>query len=198
MRRSSRSQGATKRGRNTCCSTSRRVCLADRISGPLESCAHARQPTVGQSRADPSSSFRARSSSSSTMAAAEVIYVVGEFYWRVAVGETCTVDDYVCPPRMLSREVTAKEANWSQAEYLEPADEICTAFGVKAPPPRQIGVYANQPNPLLETHRRLAACSGNWRWRRPCRAARFRAVLSHRSRSSSSASCSRHRTKRRR
>ncbi|KFB69658.1 MAG: hypothetical protein CAPSK01_000717 [Candidatus Accumulibacter vicinus] len=90
---------------------------------------------------------------------AEVIYVVGEFYWRVAVGETCAVDDYVCPPRMLSREVTAKEANWSQAEY-RPADEIRAAFGVKAPPPRQIGVYANQPNPLLERHRR--ACRLFW------------------------------------
>ncbi|MCC2866718.1 MAG: DUF4178 domain-containing protein [Candidatus Accumulibacter phosphatis] len=90
---------------------------------------------------------------------AEVIYVVGEFYWRVAVGETCAIDDYVCPPRMLSREVTAKEANWSQAEY-RPADEIRTAFGVKAPPPCQIGVYANQPNPLLERHRR--ACRLFW------------------------------------
>jgi hypothetical protein len=82
---------------------------------------------------------------------AEVTYVVGEFYWRVAVGETCAVDDYVCPPLMLSREVTAKEASWSQAEYLEPAD-LCAAFRMKTPLPRS-GIYANQPNPLVETHR---------------------------------------------
>jgi ribosomal protein S27E len=85
---------------------------------------------------------------------AEVTYVVGEFYWRVVVGETCAVDDYVCPPLMLSREVTDKEAGWSQAEYLEPA-ELCAAFRIQAPPPKRIGVYANQPNPLAERHRRV-------------------------------------------
>ena len=90
---------------------------------------------------------------------AEVIYVVGEFYWRVAVGESCALEDYVCPPRMLSREVTATEASWSQAEYLEPAD-LCTAFAIKAPPPERSGVYANQPNPLAESHR--TACRLFW------------------------------------
>jgi len=84
---------------------------------------------------------------------AEVTYVVGEFYWRVVVGETCTVEDYVCPPLMLSREVNAKEATWSSAEYLLAA-EVVAAFGIKAPPPPQKGVYANQPNPLVDTHRR--------------------------------------------
>jgi len=90
---------------------------------------------------------------------AQVTYVVGEFYWRVAVGETCAVDDYVCPPLMLSREVTAKEASWSQAEYLEAAD-LCAAFRMKTPLPRS-GVYANQPNPLAETHR--TTCSLFWK-----------------------------------
>ncbi|WP_300455211.1 DUF4178 domain-containing protein [Accumulibacter sp.] len=84
---------------------------------------------------------------------AEVTYVVGEFYWRVSVGESCAVDDYVCPPLMLSREVTAKEASWSRAEYLAAA-EVGAAFQIKASPPQQTGVYANQPNPLTETHRR--------------------------------------------
>jgi len=83
---------------------------------------------------------------------AEVTYVVGEFYWRVTVGERCLVEDYICPPLMLSREVNARESTWSQAEYLEPA-ELCVAFGIKAPPPARTEVYANQPNPLVETHR---------------------------------------------
>ncbi len=90
---------------------------------------------------------------------AEVTYVVGEFYWRVAVGERCTVEDYVCPPLMLSREVSAKEATWSSAEYVT-AVEVASAFGVKTPPPTQSGVYANQPNPLLESHRRV--CRAFW------------------------------------
>lgn len=85
---------------------------------------------------------------------AEVSYVVGEFYWRVTVGETCTVDDYICPPLMLSREVTNKEVTWSQAEYLEP-EEICSAFAIPSPPPKRHGVYGNQPNPLTAKHERV-------------------------------------------
>ena len=83
---------------------------------------------------------------------AEVTYVVGEFYWRVAVGESCLVEDYISPPNMLSREVTEKEASWSHSEYIEP-DELCAAFQLKAPPSPRVGVYANQPNPLAERHR---------------------------------------------
>jgi len=83
---------------------------------------------------------------------AEVVYVVGEFYWRVAVGESCLVEDYICPPLMLSREVTDKEASWSLSEYLEPED-LCAAFKISFTPPARIGVFANQPNPLSERHR---------------------------------------------
>ncbi|MBI4743060.1 MAG: DUF4178 domain-containing protein [Betaproteobacteria bacterium] len=85
-------------------------------------------------------------------AKAEVTYVVGEFYWRVAVGETAQVDDYISPPLMLSREVTEKEATWSQGEYLD-AEELRAAFKVGEPAPKQSGVYANQPNLLVERHR---------------------------------------------
>lgn len=49
-------------------------------------------------------------------------YVVGEFYWRVAVGESCLVEDYICPPKMPSREVTDKEASWSESAYLDRED----------------------------------------------------------------------------
>ncbi|MFZ4535001.1 DUF4178 domain-containing protein [Propionivibrio sp.] len=83
---------------------------------------------------------------------AEVTYVVGEFYWRVAVGESCLVEDYICPPLMLSREVTDKEASWSESDYLEP-EALCAAFKIKATAPARIGVFANQPNPLIERHR---------------------------------------------
>ncbi len=85
---------------------------------------------------------------------AEVSYVVGEFYWRVSVGESCLVEDYICPPLMLSREVTNKEASWSESEYLEP-EALCAAFKITTAPPARIGVFANQPNPLIETHRKV-------------------------------------------
>ena len=91
---------------------------------------------------------------------AEVVYVVGEFYWRVAVGERCTVDDYVSPPLMLSRELSENEVTWSQGEYLEPG-ELCAAFQIKKRPPARLGVYANQPNPLIERHRRV--CRVFWK-----------------------------------
>ena len=82
---------------------------------------------------------------------AAVTYVVGEFYWRVAVGESCLVEDYICPPKMLSREVTDKEASWSESAYLEPED-LRAAFKVAAPAPEHKGVYANQPNPYADRH----------------------------------------------
>jgi len=53
---------------------------------------------------------------------------------------------------MLSRELTDKEVTWSEGEYLEPG-ALCAAFGITAPPPKRLGVYANQPNPLAERHR---------------------------------------------
>ena len=84
---------------------------------------------------------------------AEVTYVVGEFYWRVAVGESCLVEDYIFPPTMLSREVSNKEASWSESEYLEP-EMLCAAFKITLAPPARIGVFANQPNPLIETQRK--------------------------------------------
>ena len=85
---------------------------------------------------------------------AEVTYVLGEFYWRVAVGESCLVEDYICPPVMLSREVTDQEVTWSEGLYLEP-EALCAAFRTEASPPARIGVFANQPNPLVARHRTI-------------------------------------------
>ena len=78
---------------------------------------------------------------------AQVDYVLGEFYWRVQVGETVKTDDYVRPGWMLSREANAEEVSWTISEWLEPK-EIEQAFGVSAPrnpwPP-----LPHQPSPYL-------------------------------------------------
>ncbi len=80
-------------------------------------------------------------------AKARVAYVVGEFPWRVGVGETAVVEDYINPPQILSCERTADERTWSIGEYVE-AESLWKAFGLPgAPPPRQ-GVGVAQPSPF--------------------------------------------------
>lgn len=64
---------------------------------------------------------------------AKVTYVLGEFYWKVAVGETVATADYISAPEGLSKEVTksgAQEIAWSHARYEAP-EAIEAAFGVK-------------------------------------------------------------------
>lgn len=90
---------------------------------------------------------------------AHVDYVIGEFPWRVRLDEQAEVADYVSPPRMLSRETTPEEETWTLAEYLAP-EEIRTAFKPRFTVRDPAGVYANQPNPHEETHRRV--CRRFW------------------------------------
>ena len=79
---------------------------------------------------------------------AQVDYVLGEFYWRVRVGEEVATDDYVRPGWMLSREANDKEVSWSLSELLDPK-EMKGAFGIDAPinpwPP-----LPHQPSPYLK------------------------------------------------
>jgi hypothetical protein len=98
--------------------------------------------------------------------------VLGEFYWAVSKGERTETDDYVKPPRMLSREMaggaprssapgakgrkdrkaTANqgELNWSLGTY-QPADELWRAFHLPGEPPPPEGVAPNQPSPWGES-----------------------------------------------
>ena len=87
---------------------------------------------------------------------AVVSYVLGEFYWQVRHGETADVEDFIAPPRVLSREnySTLTEETWSLGEYLA-ADEVRAAFGVTEDWPEPTGAYLNQPNPHREKGRTL-------------------------------------------
>lgn len=88
-------------------------------------------------------------------ATAVVRFVVGEFYWRVEVGEKVGVQDFIAPPHMISIEesrhdsgtgTAAAEVNHSLGVYV-PHAEIEKAFGVERLP-RGWGVAPNQPNPV--------------------------------------------------
>lgn len=81
---------------------------------------------------------------------ASVAYVVGECYWKVEVGETVRIADYICPPEMLSKEVATvgkgTEVNWSLGKYMTPG-EVEQAFGIKDLSwPSTVG--PNQPFPF--------------------------------------------------
>jgi ribosomal protein L37AE/L43A len=91
---------------------------------------------------------------------AEVVYVIGEFYWKVKVGEKVRVHDFVAPPRMLSEERGDNEITWSIADYIEPAD-IWQAFKLEGEPPPRRGIGACQPNPHAAAHQRT--CSLFWK-----------------------------------
>ena len=96
----------------------------------------------------------------STAQSAEVIQVAGEFTWRVRRGETSRVSDYVAPPLLLSRESTDNDLNWSLGTYVAP-EVIGAAFKLPGRMVAPVGVFANQPNPWAETHRRV--CSLFWK-----------------------------------
>ncbi len=83
---------------------------------------------------------------------AEVEQVVGEFTWKVKIGDTVTVDDYVAPPLVLSRERSDAELTWTLAEYV-PSAEVTAAFAPARALPAPAGVAPNQPSPHTESRR---------------------------------------------
>lgn len=82
---------------------------------------------------------------------ATTTYAIGEFYWRVKVGDVVDMSDFICPPLMLSCERNRNELIWSQGEYTSP-ETIRNAFQLTMSLPEPNGVAANQPrevNPSL-------------------------------------------------
>jgi len=77
---------------------------------------------------------------------AKVQYVMGEFYWRVKLGDTIKVADYVAPPFILSMEESEEDIVWSQGIYID-REEIRQAFKLESGMPTQQGIAPNQPCP---------------------------------------------------
>ncbi|MEW5977542.1 MAG: DUF4178 domain-containing protein [Acidobacteriota bacterium] len=80
-------------------------------------------------------------------ARATVNYVLGEFYWKVQVGQACQVSDFVAPPLILSREVSDDEITWSIGEYLDP-ESLRRSFQLTSSLPSRSGIAPNQPSPF--------------------------------------------------
>ncbi len=77
---------------------------------------------------------------------ASTVYVLGEFPWRVRVGDSVACQDFVAPPSMLSSESTGGEITWSRAEYMT-GSQVWQAFKLPGSPPPAYGIFANQPSP---------------------------------------------------
>jgi hypothetical protein len=77
-------------------------------------------------------------------------HVLGEFPWKVKVGEVAHLEDYIAPPEGLSVERSGEELNWSHVEHLE-AEEVAEAFGkAEGDLPRRYRIGAVQPWPFQE------------------------------------------------
>ncbi len=89
------------------------------------------QPSSGNEVQFAGETYVLRNSTTST-----VLFVIGEFYWRVQVGERVQVKDYAAgsrtsPKATLALELSGGEANWSHAQRVNPI-EFKMAFGQAA------------------------------------------------------------------
>lgn len=90
---------------------------------------------------------------------AKVEGVWGEFYWKVAQGESAQVAEFVKAPVSLSMEVQSQpgggsEVNWTRSDYIE-GSEIWQAFKLQGRPPAPASVASHQPNPHWTKAREL-------------------------------------------
>ncbi len=92
-------------------------------------------------------SFEGRRHRLFSTAGTTVRFVVGEFHWKVQVGERADAVDYIAPPFILSEERSGGEVQWSAGTYVE-GKEVWTAFGLPGSPPKPYDVAPSQPNPV--------------------------------------------------
>jgi hypothetical protein len=76
----------------------------------------------------------------------KVRFVVGEFYWRVAVGERVRVTDYTRPGTMVSCEENDSERTWSRMDMLG-WGEAERAFGIDRRRPDTDTPSPHEPSP---------------------------------------------------
>jgi|GEM_PF-3168817 len=78
---------------------------------------------------------------------AKVLYVVGEFPWRVRYGDQTETLDAVAPPFILSMERDASEISWTAGKYIDP-ETVKAGFGKLLKGIRSVlGIHPAQPNP---------------------------------------------------
>jgi len=70
--------------------------------------------------------------------AAEVEYVIGEFYWKVEIGERVRATEYQGPGGKISVEEAPTEVSYSFCEPIS-ARDLGAAFGIKPPPSPAFG-----------------------------------------------------------
>lgn len=76
---------------------------------------------------------------------ANVDIAAGEFYFQVEKGQQAVCRDYVCPPNILSLEVS-DELNWSKGFYIS-YEDIQQAAALTTPLTAPVGIAPCQPNP---------------------------------------------------
>jgi hypothetical protein len=86
---------------------------------------------------------------------AKVSFVLGEFYWRIHVGDETSTVDFVAPPYSLSVEMNSDEVVWSRGEYIS-REELQNAFREKITLERPRNVGMNQPNPWAPALKKIA------------------------------------------
>jgi hypothetical protein len=103
-------------------------------------------PTKISSMGKPAAQWLGKTYRHFQTSSAETTYVMGEFPWKVMVGEKAVVEDYVAPPDMLSSERTGQEVTWSHGVYMT-GEQVRAAFELPNPLPAAQGVFSNQPSP---------------------------------------------------